>query len=129
MLPPSWFRWRLLVIWGAVYVAVAWHVARRFGERWLVATWLVAALLLWVVTVKANPLPPRLREYYLYALISSLGGFGLATLSLRKRLRRSHDGVLTLHATAAGVGALIAGQLVGTLPVIASDLSKLLRLS
>jgi hypothetical protein len=112
---------------GGAYVATAWWVARRFGERWLVATCLIATLLLWACAVAAEPSPSGVSHFALLALSIVLGGVGLATLSVRRRLRGTGGGPLTVRATAAGVGAYLAGQLIGMIPLLARDVGVALR--
>jgi hypothetical protein len=119
---------------GACYVLVAWHVGRRWGSQRLLAVWLACSCLSAIAGVyrlhqqyglsgNVLPLPTDLR-LLVFALIFALCGFGLATLSVRKRLRRAPTGVPTVGGVAAGVGSFFAGLGLGLLPLLVLDIRR-----
>jgi hypothetical protein len=112
---------------GAAYVATAWWVARRFGERWLWATCIVAALLLLTAIVLRGSPSPQLSHFPIHAASLASGPVICATLSVRRRLRASAGGALTRRSTKAGVVAWFAGLFVGLIPAIAMDLAAKFR--
>ena len=123
----------LLAIYAIVFVATAWRFAVRRGPRSLVVVWLAGAALFWLLnitklwmqgmTVHFPPttLPDRLAIFGFLGF--ALCGTGLATLSVRRRLRTSPDGRLTIANTAAGVGAFFAGMVLTLIVVAINDIS------
>jgi uncharacterized membrane protein YsdA (DUF1294 family) len=120
---------------AAAYIIGAWYLSRRWGVRVLLPVWLVASLLAAVAGVyrlhtrssAAGNVPTRITDLRLLlaALIFSLLGFGLASLSVRKRLRRASDAGLTLMTVLAGVGAFFGGLGLGFVPVLVLDVRRL----
>jgi hypothetical protein len=107
---------------AVLYVRLAWWVAQRLGPRSLLAVWLGATIL--VVAAAALRRGPASAdelliarpasawvETALLAAIFALPAFGLAALSVRKRLARHPTGP-TLADWAAGMGAALCGVLV-----------------
>jgi hypothetical protein len=105
-----------------LYVRLAWWVAQRRSSRFLWAVWLGATSLV-VVTAALRRGPASADELLmarpanawieaaLLAAIFALPAFGLAALSVRKRLARHPTGP-DLADWAAGVGAAVSGLLI-----------------
>lgn len=123
----------VLALFAGIFVVAAWRVSARYGPRSLVGIWLAGAAvfcLLNFVRFRAQGFPlhfPPASAADRIAIYGMLGnglvGCGLAALSVRKRRRRSADGVLTRGAVAAGVGAFFAGMLIVLLVVAINDFS------
>ena len=111
-----------------LYVRLAWWVAQRRGRRSLWAVWIGAAGLVVIVAalrrgpasadelVFAHPAHAWV-EAALLAAILALPAFGLAALSVRKRMAR-HPAGPTLADWGAGVGAALIGALVPAVCVV-----------
>ncbi|UCC49768.1 MAG: hypothetical protein JSV41_06320 [Gemmatimonadota bacterium] len=123
----------LLACIAAVYVFVAWRMARRMGERSLLGTWILGSVflavlyvLIWSLRREALGVTPsvayRVKEFGAFFGVSALA-FGLATLSVRRRLRRSNDSLKT-RGILAGVGAFFGGLGLVFLAVLLSDLFR-----
>jgi len=123
---------------GACYVLVAWYVGRRWGIRTLPVVWLLCSCVAalggvynlhrrYVAFGDVLPIQTDLRLLG-FALAIALCGFGLATLSVRKRLRRVPSGTPTLGGVAAGVGAFFGGLGLGLLPLLLLDIRQFFRI-
>ena len=119
----------LILAVAALYVLVAWRVARRFGRRSLWAVWLgatgivaaAAALRRGVASADelllVRPSNAWIETALLTALIA-LPGFGLAARSVFKRFARQPTGP-RLADWAAGFGAALVGALVPAIALTA----------
>jgi hypothetical protein len=125
----------VLALVAALYVVAAWAVAKRFGEFALIGAWLVGTIslatmytMVWGyrrelagVTISTSY---RLMEFAAFLGLSA-AGFGLSTLSVHRRRRRTSDG-LNFGAMMAGVGAFFGGLGVVLVVVFVSDVFRLL---
>lgn len=104
---------------AAAYVVLAWVLGRRFGARALSAAWLLAsvgmAAMILVrthlrMTRHGTTVPPTWERGLAVGILGMLLlAFGLATLSVRKRLKREPAVALGVGGVARGVGAFFVG--------------------
>ncbi|MGE5278495.1 MAG: hypothetical protein ACM3SU_15990 [Acidobacteriota bacterium] len=119
----------LILAVAALYVFVAWRVARRFGRRSLLAVWLGATAIVAAAAavgrgvasadelLLARPSNAWTEAALLTALIA-LPGFGLAARSVSKRFARQPAGP-RFADWAAGLGAALVGALVPAIALTA----------
>jgi hypothetical protein len=127
----------VVALFAAAYVALAWHLARRAGRRWLAVAWLIAVLIFLLafltrLKILGAPvsIPPRTAGNRLLLAVSlgvGLAGAGLATLSVWRGLISSPDGRLTFGRIMAGVGAFFGGLLVVMVVLLVRDLWQIGR--
>ena len=121
----------VLALFAGIFVVAAWRLSAQYGSRSLLVIWLVGAAvfcLLNVIRLRAQGFPLHVPpasaadRIGIYGMLGNgLVGCGLATLSVRRRRRRSLDGVLTRGAVGAGVGAFFVGMLIVLVVVAIGD--------
>jgi hypothetical protein len=113
-----------LAVVSAAFVAGGWYFSRRFGLRILALWWLLSSAAL----TSIGALRTNADTFVLVALATIAAvGFGLAALSLRKRLLASPASALTGRMVLAGVGAFFAGAGLCLVLLLLSDVWQLMR--
>jgi hypothetical protein len=123
---------------AALYVTTAWGLCRRFGVQYLPILWLVASLLVAVPMTllfrekfsQAIPNPGPYHPVRAFALGTSVAfglGFGLAALSVRRRMLKDPSTILDLAVVARGVGAFFCGVGLVLALFLIGDLRRLLQ--
>ena len=119
---------------GALYVSGAYLLAQRFGSRVLPIMWLVTSLIFGGSALRRGYLPYSTGAPIEWAQLRIAVGFsvmffiafGLATLSVRARLRKAPGARLSAGAVARGVGAFFCGLAIVLVFFLVSDIRRLL---
>jgi hypothetical protein len=110
---------------AGLYVTGAWALCRKLGVRFLPLLWLSASLLATLVVWYRSANPPFWIAVGLGTMFPS--GFGLASLSVRRRMIKDASAGLTFGMLARGLGAFICGVALALAPFLIGDLRRLLE--
>jgi hypothetical protein len=119
---------------GALYVAGSYMLARKFGSRVLPIIWLVTSLIFGGSALRRGYLPYNASGPIHWGQLWIAVGlcvmffvaFGLATLSVRARLRKEPRARLSVGAVGRGVGAFFCGLAIMLALFLVSDVRRLL---
>jgi len=124
----------LLGSFAAVHAWIAWPFARRYGPKALIASPLLATLVVagiaiaywsWQMTALGQDAAFMLRRYWYYFVFPILLGFAVSALSIRKSIRKTDAVKLPADALARAIGAFFGGIGIVLLLALVSDIAQL----
>lgn len=119
---------------AALYVAGSYLIGQKLGIRILPAVWLVTSFIVGGLALRRVYLPYRASDPIHWGQLIIAAGFcfmlflafGLATLSVRARLRKEPTARLNVGAVGRGVGAFFCGVAIVLVLFLVSDVRRLL---